>query len=124
MAWLLNADGGPLVSERIAEPSESLHAPHLLAVEVSQVMRRYVRTGDVAAELAELALADLAALDVADYEHEPLLPRVWELRENLTAYDAVYVALAEVLGAPLLTLDRRLADVPGHDALVELISGG
>jgi predicted nucleic acid-binding protein len=93
---LLNTENGALVKDRIADPMESLHAPHLLGVEVMQVMRRYVATGSVANDLAEAALDDLAALDVAHYAHEPLLRRVWELRENVTAYDAVYVALAEV----------------------------
>jgi predicted nucleic acid-binding protein len=124
VALLLNADGGPVVSARIAEPAESLHAPHLLAVEVAQVMRRYVATGAVAAEVAESALADLTMLDIAHYEHEHLLPRVWELRANLTAYDAVYVALSEVLDAPLLTFDRRLAAAPGHYADIELLPSG
>jgi predicted nucleic acid-binding protein len=66
------------------------------------------------------ALADLAGLDIARYPHDQLLPRVWELRTSVTAYDAVYLALAEVLEAPLLTLDRRLARVRGHGARVEV----
>jgi predicted nucleic acid-binding protein len=72
-------------------------------------------------ELAAAALEDLAALDISRYEHEPLLSRVWELGENVTAYDAVYLALAELLDAPLLTLDGRLATAPGHAATVELL---
>lgn len=118
---LLGTTGGDLVAERVADPGESLHAPHLLAVEVAQVLRRYVRTGVVDRTRAEGALVDLDELDVARYEHEPLLPRMWELRDNITAYDAAYVALAEVLAAPLLTLDERLADSPGHRATIELV---
>jgi predicted nucleic acid-binding protein len=72
-------------------------------------------------ELAAAALEDLAALDIARYEHEPLLSRVWELRENVTAYDAVYLALAELLDAPLLTFDAHLATAPGHAATIELL---
>lgn len=118
---LLNTDRGDLVRDRVRDPAESLHAPHLLSVEVAQVLRRYVAARSVPAAIAAAALEDLAALDLARYEHEPLLGRVWELRENVTAYDAVYLALAEVLAAPLLTFDRRLASAPGHGASVELL---
>jgi predicted nucleic acid-binding protein len=119
---LLNTVGGEQVRDRIAHPDESLHSPHLLGVEVTQVLRRYVATGSISADIAVAALEDLAALDIARYAHEPLLGRAWELRDNVTAYDAVYLALAEVLDAPLLTFDRRLASSPGHDASVELLS--
>jgi predicted nucleic acid-binding protein len=119
---LLNTPRGARVRERVADPAESLHAPHLLTVEVAQVLRRYVAARAVAPELAAAALDDLAELDIARYSHEPFLARVWELRENLTAYDAVYLVLAEVLRAPLLTFDRRLADAPGHRARVEVPS--
>jgi predicted nucleic acid-binding protein len=119
---LLNTDHGSLVRHWIADPSQSLHAPHLLSVEVAQVLRRYVVSRSIDTETAVAALEDLAALDVARYAHEPLLARVWELRDNVTAYDAVYLALAEVLDAPLLTFDRRLATAPGHDASVELVT--
>jgi predicted nucleic acid-binding protein len=118
---LLNTDGGEQVRDRIADPSESLHSPHLLAVEVTQVLRRYVATRSINVDLAAAALEDLAALEIALYAHEPLLSRVWELRDNATAYDAVYLALAEVLDAPLLTFDRRLATAPGHEASVECL---
>jgi predicted nucleic acid-binding protein len=118
---LLNTDAGTDVRERIADPGETLHAPHLLCVEVAQVLRRYVATRAVDADVARVALEDLAALDIARYSHEPFLPPVWELRENVTAYDAVDLALAEALDAPLLTSDPRLASAPGHDALVELV---
>jgi predicted nucleic acid-binding protein len=120
---LLNTDRGSLVRDRIADPAESLHAPHLLSVEVAQVLRRYVASRAIAPEVAAAALDDLAALDIARYSHEPLLPRAWELRDNVTMYDAVYLALAEVLDAPLLTLDRGLATAPGHRASVECIGG-
>ena len=118
---LLNTDGGERVRDRIASPSESLHSPHLLAVEVAQVLRRYVATRSISVDIAAAALEDLAALDIARYAHEPFLSRVWELRDNVTAYDAVYLALAEVLDAPLLTFDRRLATAPGHEASVECL---
>jgi predicted nucleic acid-binding protein len=118
---LLNTDNGGIVAGRIAAPAESLHAPHLLSVEVAQVLRRYVATGSVPANVALEALDDLAVLDIARYAHEPLLRRVWDLRANVTAYDATYIALAELLDAPLLTFDRRLAGTPGHGAVVELL---
>jgi predicted nucleic acid-binding protein len=118
---LLNTDGGRDVNARVSEAAESLHAPHLLSVEVAQVLCRYVAGHSIDPGTAIAALEDLAQLDIARYEHETLLPRVWELRENVTAYDAVYLALAEALGAPLLTFDRGLASVPGHDAVVEVL---
>ena len=117
---LLGTDAGSRVADRIADPAESIHAPHLLAVEVAQVMRRLVAAGDVGAARAAAALDDLADLDAERYPHEPFLPRMFALRENLTAYDAAYVALAEALDAPLLTFDRRVAAAPGHRASVEL----
>lgn len=118
---ILNTDASSLVVDRIASPDETLHAPHLVGVEVLQVVRRYVASGAVEVNDAEAALENFAALDIARYAHEPLAPRVWELRENLTAYDAVYVALAEVLDAPLLTFDQRIADAPRHRAVVNVL---
>jgi predicted nucleic acid-binding protein len=118
---LLNTDGGSLVRDRIADPGESLHAPHLLSVEVTQVLRRYVSLRAIDADTAASALEDLAAIDIARYAHEPFLPRVWGLRDNLTAYDAVYIALAELLESPLLTFDARVAGAPGHRAIVEVL---
>lgn len=105
----------------IDDTATSLHAPHLLGVEVTQVLRKLAATGVLSDRRAAEAVEDLAAIDIAHYEHEPLLPRMWELRSNLTAYDAAYVALAELLDARLVTLDRRLADAPGHHARVELV---
>jgi predicted nucleic acid-binding protein len=117
---LLNTKAGALVSARISDPGESLHAPHLLSVEVAQVLRRYAASGSIAAEIVPDALVDLAALDIARYAHEPFLGRLWELRDNVTAYDAVYLALAEVLDCPLVTFDGRLGAAPGHRASIEI----
>ncbi len=100
--------------------SESLHAPHLLDVEVAQVLRRYVREKALTAERAEQALEDLSDLPLNRYPHDFLIPRVWELRASLTAYDALYVSLAEALEAPLLTCDRRIASASGHHARIEV----
>jgi predicted nucleic acid-binding protein len=98
----------------------TLHAPHLLDLEVAQVLRRYERAGELSGRRAAQALEDLAAFRIERYPHDLFLPRVWSLRANATAYDACYLALAEALGAPLLTTDRRLAAIPGHDAIVEV----
>lgn len=120
---LLNTSSGRRVAARIAGPDVSLHAPHLLSIEVAQVIRRYVAAGQVEAARGRDAVMDLAGIGLISYEHDLLLPRIWELRDNLTAYDAAYVALAELLDAPILTLDERLGGAPGHDAQVELLPG-
>jgi predicted nucleic acid-binding protein len=118
---VLGSPRGATVRARIELPDESLHAPHLLDVEVASVLRRYQLSGELSAEQGREALADLAGLDITRYPHDALLPRVWELRRSVTAYDAVYLVLAEVLGAPLLTLDRRLVRARGHGARVETL---
>jgi predicted nucleic acid-binding protein len=112
---------GRSIAERIAQPALGLHAPHLLDVEVAQVVRRYVLGGQVTEERGRRALDHLMALDVERHPHDALLARIWALRANLTAYDAAYVALAEALGAPLLTRDRGLAGSAGHTARIELV---
>jgi predicted nucleic acid-binding protein len=118
---LLRTPAAKAVERRLFDPQETLHAPHLLDVEVAQVIRRYAANGEIDGERGRVALADLADLPVHRYPHDFLLPRVWELRRNLTAFDSVYVALAEVLDAPLLTRDQRLAGAAGHHARVELV---
>ena len=99
---------------------EQLAAPELLDVEVASVLRRQVRLGAAAPRRAELALADLAAAPVARAPHQPLLGRCWELRDNLTIYDATYVALAEALGVDFLTGDVRLANATGPRCHIEV----
>ncbi len=118
---LLQTPAAPALVKRFFRPAETLHAPHLLDLEVLQVLRRYVRNGSISASRAEEALEDLEDLGVERYGHELLVPRIWELRNQLTAYDAAYVALAETLRAPLVTLDARLARSGGHIATIELI---
>jgi predicted nucleic acid-binding protein len=120
--WLLRLPRAGLVEERLSREAESLHSPHLLDVEVAQVVRRLAAQGVVSAERGRQALEDLADLDLARHPHEVLLPAIWQLRENLTAYDAAYVALAEALDAPLLTLDARLAGAPGHRAIIDVVA--
>ena len=108
------------LSSRLFGPDQALHAPHLIDLEIANAMRRYVSIGQINATRARVAFEDLADLRLRRYPHDFLLPRIWELRNNLTAYDAAYIALAEFLGAPLLTCDERLARSPGHAARVEL----
>jgi len=118
---VLNSRIGRVVATRIAPVHNSLHAPHLIDLEVAQVLRRFVTAAMISPNRGELALEAFRELDVERHAHEPFLARIWKLRSNLTAYDASYVALAEVLGATLLTCDRKLAVAPGHSARVELI---
>jgi predicted nucleic acid-binding protein len=118
---LLRTPAAQAVEERLFDDRESLHTPHLIDVEVAQVVRRYAARGEIDSERGGAALDDLAAFPMRRYPHDLLLPRVWELRNNLTAYDAVYVALAEALDAPLLTRDRHLAAAAGHEARIELV---
>lgn len=101
---------------------EPLAAPHLLDLEVAQVLRRHVLEGSLDAGRAGGALRDHQDLRVERYPHHLFLPRIWELRENATAYDAAYLALAEALDAELVTCDGKLADVPGHGARVRVVA--
>lgn len=118
---LLRTPAAAVIEERLFADPESLHAPHLIDLEVAQVLRRYEAAGQIASERGQAALADLADFPIRRYPHGFLLPRIWELRGNLTAYDAAYVALAEALDARLLTRDARLAAAPGHRAQIELV---
>jgi predicted nucleic acid-binding protein len=118
---LLRTQAAREVEKRLFDPDETLHAPFLLDVEVAQVLRRYAARGEIDDERGRTALADLMDFPLRRYPHDLLLPRVWELRNNLTAYDAVYVALAEALDATLLTRDKRIAGAAGHHARVELV---
>ena len=99
---------------------ERLHAPHLLDLEVARVLRRYVSRGELTESRGREALDVLSVFPLTRYSHEPLLSRIWSLRERLTAYDAAYVALAEALGDTLLTRDRRLARTSGIRTRIEV----
>jgi predicted nucleic acid-binding protein len=121
MEWLLQTPRGLRVGRRIFAAGGSLHAPHLLDAELTQALRRYVAVHGLSVSRAEEALQDLMDLRVRRYPHTPFLRRTWALRNNLTSYDALYVALAEALGATLLTCDAKLAAAPGHRARVEVI---
>ena len=118
--WLLQTAAGQRVEERVYSRNETLHAPHLLDLEVTQVLRRLALQGVISARRGEEAVRDLLELRLTRYSHLALLPRIWQLRQNLSAYDAAYLVLAEKLGAPLMTLDAALASASGHGAKVEL----
>jgi predicted nucleic acid-binding protein len=119
--WLLQSAAAQRIESRIFSRNQSLHAPELLDLEVAQVLRRLVREAAVSASRAEAALQDLLDLRLTRYPHSLLLPRIWQLRHNLSAYDAAYVALAEKLGATLLTRDAKLASASGHAATIEVV---
>jgi predicted nucleic acid-binding protein len=121
LEFLLQTPLGRRVEARVVRDDE-LHVPHLLDVEVTQALRRLARAGDVSASRAADAIADLADLDLHRHAHLDLLGRAWKLRETITAYDAMYVALAEALGASLVTCDGALARASGHRAHVDLIA--
>jgi predicted nucleic acid-binding protein len=96
---LLNTASGRRLADRLRSPRVSLHAPHLIDLEVAQTLRRYVREAAISEEREQLALEHLSQLDLNRYAHDTFLRRIWELKENFTSYDAAYVALAETLDA-------------------------
>ena len=115
---LLADDPKPLLEERVS--GGDLHAPHLIDVEFLHVVRRFVAIGGITVERAMGTRSDFAALPITRYPQGPLLDRMWDLRENLTAYDAAFVALSEALDVPLVTTDARLAASPSHRATIEV----
>ena len=108
------------IRERMAQSDGDLHVPHLFEVEVLSVLRRFSLRGELSQERARLALGRLSTMRLTRYPHTALLSRLWELRDNVTIYDAAYIALAETLGTPLVTTDARLARAPGIRAAVEV----
>jgi predicted nucleic acid-binding protein len=115
-----DGDDGDVARERLLIDSD-LHAPHLLDAEVLAALRGQALGGSLDTRRAGQALADLVALPIARYPHSPFASRVWQLRESLAVYDALYVALAEALGAPLVTGDARLSRASGVRCDVELL---
>lgn len=122
--WLLVRDLGASVAARFSDPEVTVHAPSLIGVEVLAALRGLVLGGHARPERASLAMADLTASDIALHDPTPLLPRAWELRDSLTVYDAVYVALAEVLDATLVTTDARITRAPGLRARLDVVGVG
>jgi predicted nucleic acid-binding protein len=119
--WLLQTQKGLEIGKRVGRRNETLHAPHLIDLEVAQVLRRLVLTSGLHEDRAQRALGILIALPMLRHAHYPLMERIWNLKNNLNAYDAAYIALAEALNAPLVTTDRKLKTAPGHNARVELM---
>jgi predicted nucleic acid-binding protein len=118
---LLPTSGALIAQDWIFTPGQTLHAPHLIDLEVTQVVRRHVANRRIEEDVGRGALASLLDLPITRYPHSTLLDRVWALKGNLSAYDAAYVALAEMLDAPLVTRDKRLASAPGHNAKITLV---
>lgn len=118
---LLRTRAAAAVEALLFAPGETLHAPHLIDVELAQVLRRYAAAGAIDDTRGLVALDDLADFPIRRHPHDLLLPRVWALRHNLTAYDATYVALAQALDATLLTRDARLAGVVRLGARVVVV---
>ena len=108
------------IREAMAGSDDEFIAPYLIDIEVVHVVRRLAAAGQIERVRARRILAELADLPIARFEHVPLLRRIWELRHNLSAYDATYVALAEATSATLFTMDRKLAE--GHRARVEIFA--
>lgn len=121
LEMVLRTAKGRKVEVRALKAGESLHAPHLIDVEITQALRRLVRVEELTTERAKQALDDHIALHIKRANHQDMLVRLWELRESITAYDATYVALAEALDSPLITCDSKLARSHGHGATIELI---
>jgi predicted nucleic acid-binding protein len=115
LAALARRPPDPALVTRLADDGD-LHAPHLIDVEILNALRGLVRGGKLSADRADDVRTDVADLAVTRYGHEPLADRIWALRDNLTAYDAAFVALAEALDVPLITCDARLANAPGITA--------
>jgi predicted nucleic acid-binding protein len=121
LEFLLQTSIGGRVEARLFRDEEEFHAPHLVDVEVVQGLRRLVRMGEVSSGRADEAVADLADLDLHRHAHLDLLGRAWQLKENISAYDAMYIALAEAIEAPMVTCDGPLGKSPGHRARIEVI---
>jgi predicted nucleic acid-binding protein len=121
LEFLLQTPLGSRVEARLVRDGEEFHSPHLMDAEVVQGLRRLVRSGEVSATRATEAIEDLSDLDLHRHAHLHLLTRAWQLRANVTSYDAMYVALAEALGATMITCDSSLAKAPGHRARIEAI---
>ena len=121
LEFLLQTSLGARVEVRLFRDRDELHVPHLVDVEVVQGLRRLVRAGEVSSGRADEAIADLTHLDLHRHAHLDLLSRAWKLRANISAYEAMYVALAEAIDAPMVTCDGPLRNASGHRARVEVI---
>jgi predicted nucleic acid-binding protein len=121
IAVLLNlGTGASAIRERLAGSDEGPHVPHLFEIEVLGTLRRHALVHDLSERRGSELLEDLASMRLNRYPHTALLRRIWELKDNVTVQDAAYIALAETLDAPLVTMDTRLARAPGIRAEVEV----
>jgi predicted nucleic acid-binding protein len=120
--YLADAPQAELAHEQLSRHRSRLWAPHLIDAEVGHALKRHVRHGELEADDAEHGLDELIAMDLERVDHAPLLPRAWELRDNLSFYDALYVSLAEAIRQPLITFDGRIAKAPGLDAEIEVLA--
>ena len=119
---VLGTRSGMEILRRISDPQLSLHGPELVDIEVLGVLRRYELADMIPPDRVACAIDNLSDLDMRRHPHGPLLSRIWSWRYNLTSYDAAYVTLAEVLDAPLLTTDARLAGAPRLPVAVEVFT--
>ena len=119
--YLLGTLHAGWVSARLRAVDDGIAAPHVIDLEVAQVLRRLVRTSEISLSRAQEALEDLATLPLDRFDHTFLLWRIWELRNVMTLYDAAYISLAEFLSAPLLTRDARLARTLGHRVKIDRV---
>jgi predicted nucleic acid-binding protein len=118
---LLRTKSAQTIEKKIFSRGQTLHAPHLIDLEIAQVIRRYASAGEITSERGTQAIEDFTDLRITRYPHDILLPRIWDLRTNMTAYDAAYVVLAEILDSPLLTRDSKLSRSSVTTAKVQLI---
>lgn len=116
---LLHTPVGERNADRIFD--QERHAPELIDLEFVNTLRRFVRIGTLAPVEAEAALANFTNFGIERHAHRKLLPRIWAVRDSVSTYDASYVALAEMLDAPLLTCDAKLSRAHGHSARIELL---
>lgn len=118
---LLLTSKGLAVGGRVFRDGEEWHAPHLVDLEVAQVLGRMRVAGEFSRDDADRTLRTFQDLRIIRHPHDFLLPRIWQLRENFSAYDAAYVALAESVGAPVITCDQRMGRAAGPGVVVEVI---
>lgn len=123
LSALMTSPATTRLQRRLADDGD-LHVPHLLDVEILHALRRLVTTGALSDERAQEVRDDVDQLALTRYPHGPLADRIWELRHNLSAYDATFVSLCEALDVPFVTCDARLARAPAHHATVELYAVG
>lgn len=121
LALLLRAKSAERVAQRLRKARGNVHAPHLLDIEVAQILRRHAAAKPGQAERCQQALRDLQGMPIFRYPHDLFLDRAWALRDHMTTSDAIYVALAEFLDAPIVTFNNLLEN-KGHNAKIELLS--